>query len=180
VLSVPLGVFFGLGIPIVFVIVVFGLLGMFGRKQGFASFASLALLAVIIAGKVGTDLGKTVAPDTLVLLVQFIGVIFFMEASKVILSFDRETVELGERVDEVSEAIRKRLNTWVSGQLSKQARLIVGTLGLSLLLLILGGFTGISVNEPVPLSLLAIIVVVALLFLITQRREPERLSGSLT
>jgi peptidoglycan/LPS O-acetylase OafA/YrhL len=173
VLSIPLGVFFGLGILIVFAIVIVGLLGMFTKRQRLASFASVALLAMIIAGKVGTDLIRAAAPDTLVLLVQFVAVIFFMEASRVILSFDRESEELGGKMDEVSQALRYRLDVWVGGQLSRQARLIVGALGLSLLLLVLGGLTSVSVNEPVLSALLVILVVVVLLFLITQRREPE-------
>ncbi len=173
VLSVPVGVFFGLGILIVLVIVVFGSVGMFAKKQGLVSSASLALLVVIVAGKVGTDLVRAAAPDTLVLLVQFVAVIFFMEASRVVLSFDREIGELGEKMDEVSQAVRKRLDIWMWGQLTRQGRLIVGALGLSLLLLVLGGFTSVSVNVPVLSALLVIIVVVVLLFLITQRREPE-------
>jgi hypothetical protein len=173
VLSVPVGVFFGLGILIVLVIVVFGSVGMFAKKRGLVRSASLALLVLIVAGKVGTDLVRAAAPDTLVLLVQFVAVIFFMEASRVVLSFDREIGELGEKMDEVSQAVRKRLDIWMMGQLARQGRLIVGALGLSLLLLVLGGFTSVSVNVPVLSALLVIIVVVVLLFLITQRREPE-------
>jgi hypothetical protein len=173
VLSIPLEVFFGLGILIVFAIVIVGLLGMFTNRQRLASSASLALLVVIVAGKVGTDLVRAAAPDTLVLLVQFVAVIFFMEASRVVLSFDREIGELGEKMDEVSQAVRKRLDIWMMGQLTRQGRLIVGALGLSLLLLVLGGFTSVSVNVPVLSALFVIIVVVVLLFLITQRREPE-------
>jgi hypothetical protein len=173
VLSVPVGVFFGLGILIVLVIVVFGSVGMFAKKRGLVRSASLALLVLIVAGKVGTDLVRAAAPDTLVLLVQFVAVIFFMEASRVVLSFDREIGELGEKMDEVSQAVRKRLDIWMMGQLTRQGRLIVGALGLSLLLLVLGGFTSVSVNVPVLSALLVIIVVVVLLFLITQRREPE-------
>ena len=169
----PTEVFFGLGILIVLTIVVVGSYGMFAKKQRLASFASLALLVVIVAGKVGTDLVRAAAPDTLVLLVQFVAVIFFMEASRVVLSFDGENGELGEKMDEVSQAVRKRLDIWMGGQLTRQARLIVGALGLSLLLLVLGGFTSVSVNEPVLSALLVILVVVVLLFLITQRRESE-------
>jgi hypothetical protein len=174
VFSVP--VFLGLGSLIVFVILIVGSFGMFTKRRKVASFASVALLATIVAGKVGTDLAGAAAPDTLVLLVQFVAVIFFMEASRVIHSFDRESDELGEKMDEVSQSVRKRLEVWVSGQLSAQARLIAGALGLSLLLLVVGGFTSISVNEPVVSALFVILAVVVLLFLITQRREPETLT----
>ncbi len=173
VLSVPVDVFLGLGIQIILFIVAVGLLGMFAKKQGLASFASLALLVMIVVGKVGTDLVRAAAPDTLVLLVQFVAVIFFMEASRVVLSFDREIGELGERMDEVSQRVRERLDTWLGGQLASQGRFIMGALGLSLLLLVLGGFTSVSVNEPVVSGLLVVLVVGVLLFLVTQRREPE-------
>jgi hypothetical protein len=176
VFSVPLEVFFGLGILIVLAIVITGLLGMFARRQGLASFASLALLVVIIAGKVGTDLVSAAAPDTLVFLVQFVAVLFFMEASRVVWSFDKEANELAGRTDDVSQAVRARLGMWVKGQLSRQARLMVGALGLSLVLLVLGGFTSVSIDQIAFSAILVVLAVGALLFLITQRREPETLT----
>jgi hypothetical protein len=176
VFSVPLEVLFGLGILIVLAIVITGLLGMFARRQGLASFASLALLVVIIAGKVGTDLVSAAAPDTLVFLVQFVAVLFFMEASRVVWSFDKEANELAGRTDDVSQAVRARLGMWVKGQLSRQARLMVGALGLSLVLLVLGGFTSVSIDQIAFSAILVVLAVGALLFLITQRREPETLT----
>jgi hypothetical protein len=106
-------------------------------------------------------------------LLQFVAVIFFMEASRVVLSFDREAGELARRTDEMSQAARERLGIWVRSQLSRQARLIGGALGLSLVLLVLGGFTSVSINQLSFSAVLVLLVVGALLFLITQRREPE-------
>lgn len=173
VLAVPSQVFLGLGILIVLVVGFLGLFGMFAKNQALAILASLMLLVSLVAGKVGTDLTGASSPDTAVLLLQFVAVIFFMEASRVVLSFDGEMGELAGRVDDMSQAVRDRLAMWVTGQLSMQGRLMIGALGLSLVLLFLGGFTSISVNQPALSAILVLLVVGALLFLITQRREPE-------
>jgi len=173
VLGVPAQVFLGLGLSIILVIVALGLLGMLMKNQLLTTLASVALLVLLVAGKVGTDLARASAPDTAVLLIEFVAVIFFMEASRVILPYDVETRELAGRTDDMSQAARERLEKWVTGQLSRQARLIGGALGLSLVLLVLGGFTSVSINQLSFSAVLVLLVVGALLFLITQRREPE-------
>ena len=173
VLAVPSQVFLGLGTLIVLVIIVVGLVGTFAKKQVLATLASVTLLAFLVAGKVGVDLTNAPSPDTLVLLLQFVAIIFFMEASRVILSFDKERSELAGKTDDMSQAIGERLRMWVKGQIGRQARLMVGGLGLSLVLLVLGGFTSVSVNQLAFSAVLVLLVVGALVFLITQRREPE-------
>jgi len=173
VLAIPSQVLLGLGILLVLVIMSVGLYGMLTKKQMSVTLASVALLLVLLAGKVGSDLAQAPAPDTAVLLVQFVSVIFFMEASRVVLSFDRESSELGGRTDEGARAVIERSEKWVRGQLVGQARLSIGALGLSLVLLVLGGFTSVSINHLAFSAILVLIVVGALLFLITQRREPE-------
>jgi hypothetical protein len=173
VLAVPPQIFLGLGILTVLAVVVIGLVGTFAKKQVLATLASVTLLAFLVAAKVGIDLTKAPSPDTLVLLLQFVAVIFFMEASRVILSFDRERSELAGKTDDVSQAIRERLGVWFKGQIGKQARLIIGALGLSLVLLVLGGFTSVSVNQLAFSAIFVLLVVGSLVFLITQRREPE-------
>jgi len=173
VLGVPSQVFLGLGLPIILVIVAVGLSGMLARQQVLTTLASAGLLVLLVTGKVGTDLAKAPAPDTAVLLLQFVAVIFFMEASRVVLSYEMERSELAGRTDDMSQAARERLEKWVAGQLNRQARLIGGALGLSLVLLVLGGFTSVSINQLSFSAVLVLLVVGALLFLITQRREPE-------
>jgi hypothetical protein len=173
ILAVPSQVFLGLGILIVLVVGFLGLSGMFAKKQALAILASAMLLVLLVVGKVGIDLARTPAPDTAVLLLQFVGVIFFMEASRVVLSFDKEMGELAGKTDDMSQAVRDRLVMWVRGQLSRQARLMIGALGLSLVLLAFGGFTSVSISQPALSAILVLLVVGALLFLITQRREPE-------
>lgn len=173
VLAVPSQVFLGLGILIVLVVGFLGPSGMFAKKQTLAILASVMLLVSLVAGKVGTDLTRASSPDTAVLLLQFVAVIFFMEASRVVMSFDREMGELAEKTDETSQGVRDRLGIWITGQLSRQGRLMIGALGLSLVLLVFGGLTSVSVNQPALSAFLVLLVVGALLFLITQRREPE-------
>jgi hypothetical protein len=173
VFAVRSQIFLGLGSLIALAVAVIGLSGMFARKQSLATLASVMLLVLVVAGKVGTDLTKAPSPDTAVLLLQFVAVIFFLEASRVVLSFDQETGELEGRTDQMSQAVRERLDAWVKGQLGRQARLIVGVLGLSLVLLVIGGFTSVSINQIAFSAILVLLVVGALLFLITQRREPE-------
>jgi hypothetical protein len=102
-----------------------------------------------------------------------------MEASRVVLSFDKETSELAGRIDDMSQAIRQRLGVWVIGQLRRQARLMIGALGLSLVLLVFGGLTSVSINQLAFSAVLVLLVVGALLFLITQKREPETRQVSL-
>ncbi len=179
VLAVPTQVFLGLGILLVPVIMAVGLYGTLTRKQRSTALASVALLVVLLAGKVWIDLARASAPDTAVLLVQFVSVIFFMEASRVVLSFDKELSELGGRMDEGARAVIERSETWVRGQLTRQARLSIGALGLSLVLLVLGGLTSVSINQIAFSAILVLLVVGALVFLITQRREPETRSVTL-
>jgi len=173
VLAVPSQVFLGFGVLIVLVVGFLGLYGMFAKKQAFTILASVMLLVVLVAGKIATDLTRASSPDTSVLLLQLVAVIFFMEASRVVLSFDREMGELAGRMDDMSRAVRGRLVMWLTGLLTRQARLMTGALGLSLVLLVLGGFAGISISQPALSAILVLLVVGALLFLITQRREPE-------
>ena len=173
VFAFPSQIFLGLGTLIVIVIIVVGLVGTFAKRQVHATLASVTLLAFLVAGKARVDLTSAPSPDTLVLFLQFVAVIFFMEASRVILSFDKERSELAGKTDGMSQAISERLSTWVKGQLSRQARLTIGALGLSLVLLVLGGFTSVSINQLAFSAVLVLLVVGALVFLITQRREPE-------
>lgn len=173
VFAVPSVVFFGLQFPVVLIVSVVGLLGMLGEREALARGASLSLFALIIAGKVGGDLLGATAPDTAVLLVQFVAVVFFMEASRVVLSFDGENGELAGKHDELSGDLMGKLVEWVQGQLAGQARIMLVALGLSLLLLVIGGFTSVSINQIGFSAALVLVVVGVLLFLVTQRREPE-------
>lgn len=151
-----------------------GLLGTLGKNDLLVSGASLIMLALIIGGKVGADLLGLAAPDTAIVLAQFVAVIFFMEASKVVLSFDAESRELEGKQDELSWDIRRQLVNWTQSQISGQSRIMAVVLGLSLLLLVVGGFTSVSINQLGFSAGLVLIVVGVLLFLVTNRKEPKR------
>ena len=174
VFGIPSFVSSGLQVPTMLIVSGVGLLGMLGKKEIFARGASLSLVGLIIGGKVVGDVLGSVAPDTAVLLVQFVAVIFFMEASRVVLSFDGENRELGGKYDELSTGLMRRLVDWAQGQLLGQARIILVALGLSLVLLLIGGFASISINQLGFSAGLVLVVVGVLLFLVTNRREPEQ------
>jgi len=173
IFDIPSQVIFGLQFPALVIVSGIGLLGMLGRREVLARSASLSLLALVIGGKVGADIIGGSASDTAVLLVQFVAVVFLMEASRVVLVFDRENSELVEKPDELSQGLRKKLAMWAQGQLVGQARIMVAVLGLSLTLLVVGGFGSVSVDQLVFSAILVLLVVGVLVFLITQRREPE-------
>jgi hypothetical protein len=174
VFAIPSLISFGLQIPVALTVSGVGLLGMLGKKEILVRGASLSLFGLFIGGKVGVDVLGGAAPDTAVLLVQFVAVIFFMEASRVVLSFDGENRELAGKYDELSTGLVRRLVEWTQGQLVGQARIMLVVLGLSLVLLLVGGFTSISINQLGFSAGLVLVVVGVLLFLVTNRREPER------
>jgi hypothetical protein len=167
-------VLFGLQVPIVFAVSGVGLLGTLGKKEIFVRGASLSLVGLVIGGKVGEDILGLAAPDTAVLLVQFVAVVFLMEASSVVLSFGGESAELAGKNDEFSVGLMSRLVEWTQGQLVGQARIMLVALGLSLVLLVVGGFSSVSINQLGFSAGLVLVVVGILLFLVTNRREPER------
>ena len=174
ILAVPSEVFRGLGILLVMAVTGVGLAGMLGRIPSLATLSSIALLGLLIAGNVGTDLEGLPFQDTAVLMLEFVTVIFFMEASRVVLSYEKETIEMSQRTDESSQLVRAKLVAWVRGQLSRQAKLTIGALALSLFLLVLGGLTSISISQVAFSASLVLVVVGVLVFLVTQRREPIR------
>jgi len=174
IIGIPSLVSSGLHVPTMLIVSAVGLLGMLGKEEIFARGASVSLAGLIIGGKVVGDVLGSAAPDTAVLLVQFVAVIFFMEASRVVLSFDGESRELAGKYDELSMGLMRKLVEWTQGQLVGQARIMLVVLGLSLVLLLVGGFTSISINQLGFSAGLVLVVVGVLLFLVTNRREPEQ------
>lgn len=174
IFAIPSLVLLGLHVPVALAVSGLGLLGMLGRKAILVRAASLSLVGLIIGGKVVGDVLGSAAPDTAVLLVQFVTVIFFMEGSRVVLSFDAENGELAGKHDEISTGLMRKLVEWAQGQLVGQARIMLVALGLSLVLLVVGGFSSVSINQLGFSAGLVLVVVGVLLFLVTNRREPER------
>jgi hypothetical protein len=173
-LAVPSEALLGLQVPAILIVLSVGSLGMLRKNELLARSASLSLLVAIIGGKVGTDILGGVAPDTAGLLLEFVAVIFFIEAGKVVISFEMENRELAKKQDELSLSLARKLALWAQGQLAGQARIAAGASALSLGLLVLGGFSSVSINQLAFSAALVLVAVGVLLFLLTNRREPER------
>lgn len=162
----------GQNLALTIAVSVIGTLGVTLGRKLLVTLASSILLTLLVFGKIASDILKASAPDTAVLLLQFIAIIFLLEASKVIITFDTIYRDLSPRQDEVSGLVRERIISWTRGQLLRQTRLAVAILGLSLGLIVVGGFTSISVNQLYFSATLIIVSVAVLLFLLTHRREP--------
>ncbi len=145
---------------------------MFLGKRKVASVASLSLLSLLVWEKTAGDLFGLAAPDTAVLMFQFMGVLFFMEASGVVLTFDGTNKVLGSKRDDISMAARERALEWTLGQLVELGKLTLAAVGLSLGLLVLGSVLNVSFNQIGFTAILVLGSAVAILFLLTNRREP--------
>ncbi|HYU56294.1 MAG TPA: hypothetical protein VEL71_08775 [Candidatus Dormibacteraeota bacterium] len=135
--------------------------------------ASGSLLVLIVWGKVTADLYGLPGPDSAVLLLQFMLVIFLMEASTTALTVDSAIKPLVGKNDALSESARMRAMRWERVQLFNLGKLTVASFVLSLGLLILGSLVSISFNQIAFSGVLVLAAVVAIFVLLTYRREPE-------
>jgi len=135
--------------------------------------ASGSLLVLIVWGKVAADLYGLLGPDSAVLLLQFMLVIFLMEASTTALTVDSAIKPLEGKNDALSESARMRAMRWERVQLFNLGKLTVASFVLSLGLLILGSLVSISFNQIAFSGVLVLAAVVAIFVLLTYRREPE-------
>jgi len=175
-LSIPPQGLLGLNIPVLILMMVSGMAGNLLARKRFSSLTSIALLCLLVWGRVADDLFNIKPPDTAIFLVEFGMVLFLMEANLVLQTFETAHRAHRGKSDELSNALEARLWIWLRNQFSRQGKIAVGSLGISLGLLPLAGFTSIS-TEQLPLTgALLLIAVIALLFLVTYRREPERRS----
>ena len=177
VLTQPSEVFLGSGGLLTLIVITVGVSGNLARVRSGSTVASISLVVLLILGKARTDILRLPAPDTAIFLLQFVLIIFFMEASSVILSFGKAASQLSGRSGDMSQVMRQELEVWVRGQLGRQATLIVGALALSLLLIVLGGLTSVSITQILFSGSLVLVVIGILLLLITQRRESESQRG---
>ncbi len=135
--------------------------------------ASGSLLVLIVWGKVAADLYGLPGPDSAVLLLQFMLVIFLMEASTTALTVDSAIKPLEGKNDALSESARMRAMRWERVQLFNLGKLTAASFVLSLGLLILGSLVSISFNQIAFSGVLVLAAVVAIFVLLTYRREPE-------
>jgi hypothetical protein len=135
--------------------------------------ASGSLLLLIVWGKVASDIYGLPGPDSALLLLQFMLVIFLMEASATALIFDSTIKQLEGKNDDLSTLARMRMMKWEQVQLLSLGKLALGAFGLSLGLLILGSLVSVSVNQIAFSGVLVVAAVIAIFILLTYRREPE-------
>jgi hypothetical protein len=146
---------------------------MFYKKRKIAVAASLSLLVLLVFGKVAVDILRLSQPDTAVLLLQFSGIIFLLEAGGTVLSFDEGKRDLRGRMDEVSTSICRRLVDWTQGQLWEQGKIAILSIVLSLGLLVIGSVASVAFDQLAFSAALVILAIGVLLFVLTHQREPE-------
>jgi len=135
--------------------------------------ASGSLLLLIVWGKIAGDIYGLPGPDSALLLLQFMLVIFFMEASATALIFNSTIKQLEGKNDDLSALARMRVMKWERVQLLSLGKLTLGAFGLSLGLLILGSLVSVSVNQIAFSGVLVLAAVIAIFILLTYRREPQ-------
>jgi hypothetical protein len=142
------------------------------RTAVFAASGSLLLL--IVWGKVAGDIYSLPGPDSALLLLQFMLVIFLMEASTTVVTSDSAIRQLERRNDDLSSLARMRVRSWERVQLFSLGKLMLASFGLSLGLLILGSAVSVSINQIAFSGILVLAAVAAIVVLLTYRREPEK------
>jgi len=136
--------------------------------------ASGSLLLAIVWGKIAGDIYGLPAPDSALLLFQFMLVIFLMEASTTAMLSDSTIKQFEGMNDDLSSVARMRVMKWERIQLLNLGKLTAAASGLSLGLLILGSLLSVSVNQIAFSGILVLAAVVAIFILLTYRREPEQ------
>jgi len=155
------------------VVAIAGSVGMLLGNRAAIQVASGSLLLAIVWGKIAGDIYGLPGPDSALLLLQFMLVIFFMEASATALIFDSTIKQLDGKNDDLSALARMRVMKWERVQLFSLGKQTLGAFGLSLGLLILGSLVSVSVNQIAFSGVLVLAAVIAIFILLTYRREPE-------
>jgi hypothetical protein len=172
ILSLPSAALAQQSILLVASIVIVGSAGMFLTSRTAILIASGSLMLLIVWGKVAGDIYGLPGPDSALFLLQFMLVIFLMEASSTVHSLDSTIKDLKAKNDDLSSEARRQVITWERVQLYSLGRLTLASFGLSLGLLVLGSFVGVSVNQIAFSGTLVLAAVVAIFVLLTYRREP--------
>ena len=147
--------------------------GMLLKSRPTVWLASASLLLLLIWGKVARDLYGLPGPDSALLLLQFMSVIFLMEASTTTLTFDYTIKQLEGKDDDLSAMARMRVTDWERVQLLNLGKLTIASFGLTLGLLILGSLVSVSVNQIAFSGILVLAAFVAIFILLTYRRDPQ-------
>jgi len=143
------------------------------RSRPTVWLASASLLLLLIWGKVARDLYGLPGPDSALLLLRFMLVIFLMEASTTTLTFDYTIRQMEGKDDDLSAMARMRVTEWKRVQLLNLGKLTIASFGLTLGLLILGSLVSVSVNQIAFSGILVLAAFVAIFILLTYRRDPQ-------
>jgi hypothetical protein len=173
ILSIPSSALEEQSILITGVVALVGSTGMLFRKRSAISVASASLLLLIIWGKVAGDLHGLAGPDSALLLLEFMLVIFLMDASSAALTFDVMIKRLEGKNDDISALARISVTRWVRAQLFNLGKLMTAAFVSSLGLQILGSLVSVSVNQIALTGILVLAAVLAIFILLVYRREPE-------
>jgi hypothetical protein len=173
ILSIPTAALFQQQLLLIAILTPVGLAAMLTGTPAAATSVSASLLGLIIWGKVASDLYGLAGPDSALFLLQFMMVILLMEASNTELTLDVAYKRLEGSNDEISKEARTRMFEWAKTQLFSLGKLTSAAFLLSLGLIVLGGLVSVSINQFAFSGALVLIAVVALLILLTYRREPE-------
>lgn len=136
-------------------------------------------MLLIVWGKVARDLYGLPGLDSALLLLQFMLVIFLLEASTTTLTFDYTIRGLEGKDDDLSVLARMRVAKWERTQLLNLGKLTIASFGLTLGLLILGSLVSVSVNQIAFSGILVLAAFVAIFILLIYRREPQERGRSL-
>src|SRR6266516_5405381 len=123
ILSLPTSALGRESILVTATVAIVGLSGMLLRNKTAVLAASGRLLVLIVWGKVTADLYGLPGPDRAVLLLQFMLVIFLMEASTTDLTVDSAIKPLVGKNDALSESARMRAMRWERVQLFNLGKL---------------------------------------------------------
>jgi hypothetical protein len=174
ILSLPSPALGQQSILVAAIVALVGFAGMLLGNRTAIFSASGSLMLLIVWGKVAGDIYGLPGPDSALLLLQFMLVIFLMEASTAVLTSDSAIKQLEGRKDDLSSLARMQVMSWERVQLLSLGKLVLASFGLSLGLLILGGFVSVSINQTAFSGVLVLAAVVAIFILLTYRREPEK------
>lgn len=174
ILSLPQSALGHQSILVTAAVSIVGVAGMLLTSRALILIASGSLLLFIMWGKIAGDLYGLPGPDSALLLLQFMLVIFLLEASTTALTFDSTIKPLKGKQDELSSLARMRMMKWERVQLLSLAKLTMASFGLSLGLLVLGSLLSVSVNQIGFSAILVLAAVVAIFVLVTYRREPQK------
>lgn len=150
-----------------------GIAATFLKKKTLLAAAYALLIILLIFGKTSTDLLRLPGPDTAIFLLQFVIVLFMYEISRAALVFESGYQKVRDRNDEFSTTAKYQILAWYSGQVQALGKMSLAAFAVSLGLVVLGAAISVGFNQLAFAGILVIGSVIALLFLLTNRRESD-------